>query len=106
MFTEALNPTVQNIVTFPELPRTSCRTSSKARHSSSEFSSTCPRLSLVDRFPYSDWDFFTDADPTHGNVIYESKQNATDLAYVQPDGTAVLKVDNVTNVAPGGNRRS
>lgn len=55
---------------------------------------------------FDGWDFFTDADPTHGNVIYESRENAKDLAYVQPDGTAVLKVDNVTNVAPGGNRRS
>jgi len=55
---------------------------------------------------FDGWDFFTDADPTHGNVIYESQENAKDLAYVQPDGTAVLKVDNVTNVAPGGNRRS
>lgn len=55
---------------------------------------------------FDGWDFFTGPDPTHGNVIYEPKENAQDLAYVQPDGTAVLKVDNTTNVAPGGNRRS
>ena len=62
---------------------------------------------FADRLPsLSEWDFFTQPDPTHGNVFYESQENATDLAYVQSDGTAVLKVDNVTNVAPGGNRRS
>jgi hypothetical protein len=65
---------------------------------------------LQDKFQgqtfFDGWDFFTQSDPTHGNVIYESKENAQDLAYVQPDGTAVLKVDNVSTVAPGGNRRS
>jgi len=55
---------------------------------------------------FDGWNFFADADPTHGNVIYQSKENAKDLAYVQSDGTAVMKVDNVTQVAPGGNRRS
>lgn len=68
------------------------------------------KFNLTDHFQgqtfFDGWDFFTDADPTHGNVIYESQQNAQDLAYVQADGTAVLRVDNATNVAPGGNRRS
>ena len=65
------------------------------------------QLSIADRFPsLSEWDFFTQPDPTHGNVIYESRENSKDLAYVQQDGTAVMKVDNTTNVPPGGNRRS
>ncbi|KAF9785135.1 glycoside hydrolase family 16 protein [Thelephora terrestris] len=55
---------------------------------------------------FDDWDFFTGPDPTNGNVQYESQANAQDLAYVQPDGTAVLKVDNQSYVPPGGNRRS
>lgn len=56
----------------------------------------------------SDWDFFTDADPTHGNVNYQSQAQAVQkgLAFVQADGTTVLKVDNFTNVAVGGNRDS
>jgi hypothetical protein len=72
--------------------------------------SRATKYTLQDKFQgqtfFDGWDFFTDPDPTHGNVIYESRENAQDLAYVQPDGTAVLKVDNVTSVAPGGNRRS
>ena len=39
-------------------------------------------------------------------MIYESQENAKDLAYVQSDGTVVVQVDNATTVAPGGNRRS
>jgi len=55
---------------------------------------------------FDSWDFFTGADPTHGNVQYESQDDAKDLAYVQSDGVAVIKVDNQSVVAPGGNRRS
>ena len=54
----------------------------------------------------SDWDFFTWNDPSHGNVQYESRENSMDLAYVQEDGTAVMKVDNQSVVPAGGNRRS
>jgi hypothetical protein len=55
---------------------------------------------------FDGWTFFDQPDPTHGNVQYVSQPNAQDLAYVQPDGTAVMKVDNQSYVAPGGNRRS
>ncbi|KAF9649984.1 glycoside hydrolase family 16 protein [Thelephora ganbajun] len=55
---------------------------------------------------FDDWYFYTENDPTHGNVKYESRENARDLAYVQSDGTAVLKVDNKGHVPPGGKRRS
>jgi hypothetical protein len=80
-------------------------------HSSRHFNTTgATKYELQDKFQgqtfFDGWDFFTQPDPTHGNVIYESRENAQDLAYVQPDGTAVLKVDNTTNVPPGGNRRS
>jgi len=54
----------------------------------------------------SDWYFYTDDDPTHGNVQYESQEDAKDLAYVQKDGVAVLKVDNKSDVPAGGKRRS
>jgi len=55
---------------------------------------------------FDGWDFFTEADPTHGLVKYESRDNARDLAYVQGDGVAVIKVDNQNAVPAGGNRRS
>jgi len=54
----------------------------------------------------SEWDFFTGPDPTHGNVAYQTRGNSRDLAYVDEDGTAVLRVDNEGNVPVGGNRRS
>jgi len=56
----------------------------------------------------SGWDFFTEADPTHGNVNYQSKEDAIakGLAYVQLDGTTVLAVDDTSNIAVGGNRNS
>jgi len=55
---------------------------------------------------FDDWDFYTGDDPTHGNVQYESRDNAKDLAYVQEDDIAVLKVDNQSSVPAGGKRRS
>jgi len=54
----------------------------------------------------SGWDFFSNSDPTHGNVVYQTRENSRDLAYVDDDGCAVLRVDNRGNVPPGGNRRS
>ncbi|KAF9477609.1 glycoside hydrolase family 16 protein [Pholiota conissans] len=55
-----------------------------------------------------DWDFFSGEDPTHGNVNYLTKEDAIGkaLAFVQADGTTVLKVDDFSNVAEGGNRDS
>lgn len=88
-------------------PLTSCRPSTKAKTSSSESRLLPVAFIETDRYVRaSDWTFFTDSDPTHGNVQYESQENAQDLAYVEPDGTVVLKVDNQSYVAPGGNRRS
>ncbi|THV02493.1 glycoside hydrolase family 16 protein [Dendrothele bispora CBS 962.96] len=54
------------------------------------------------------WNFFSNDDPTHGLVDYQSKGDAVDkgLAYVQGDGTAVLKVDNSTWLGSGQNRAS
>ncbi|KAF9038476.1 glycoside hydrolase family 16 protein [Panaeolus papilionaceus] len=56
----------------------------------------------------NDWEFFAQPDPTHGNVNYLNRQDAIKkkLAYVQPDGTTILKVDNFTQVPVGGNRDS
>jgi hypothetical protein len=56
----------------------------------------------------SEWDFFADDDPTHGNVQYQSKANAIakGLAFVQNDGTTVLAVDDKNAVPVGGKRDS
>jgi len=54
----------------------------------------------------SEWDFFSGPDPTHGNVAYQTGDDSRDLAYVDKDGTAVLRVDNKGDVPTGGNRRS
>jgi hypothetical protein len=68
---------------------------------------TCLPLPETDRsYHTSDWYFYTEDDPTHGNVQYESRENAKDLAYVQEDGVAVLKVDGQSDVPAGGKRRS
>ncbi|KAI0042191.1 glycoside hydrolase family 16 protein [Auriscalpium vulgare] len=54
------------------------------------------------------WDYFTAADPTGGQVKFLSKSDAVKdgLAYVQDDGVAVLKVDNMNDLAIGKNRNS
>jgi hypothetical protein len=54
----------------------------------------------------SEWNFFSNSDPTHGNVAYQTRENSRDLAYVDGDGTAVLRVDNKGSVPVGGKRRS
>lgn len=54
----------------------------------------------------SGWDFFTEADPTHGLVNFVSGKDAAKLAYVQDDGTAVIAVDDTSDVAAGGKRNS
>ncbi|KAI0642242.1 glycoside hydrolase family 16 protein [Trametes meyenii] len=65
---------------------------------------------LVDRFEgknfFDGWDFFTDDDPTHGNVNYVSRDAASKLAYVQDDNTVVIAVDDFSTVAQGGKRDS
>ena len=59
-------------------------------------------------YPHSGFDFFTDADPTHGLVEYVSEADATsgNLAYVECDGTAIMAVDNSTDLPEGTNRKS
>ncbi|KAI0061033.1 glycoside hydrolase family 16 protein [Artomyces pyxidatus] len=54
------------------------------------------------------WSYFTDADPTGGqvNFVPQSKATANGLAYVQDDGTTILAVDNKSDLAPGANRDS
>jgi len=56
----------------------------------------------------NDWDFFSLADPTHGSVNYQTKENAIQkkLAVVQLNGTTILAVDDFSKVPVGGNRDS
>ena len=63
-------------------------------------------LSSALNYSRSEWDFFSNSDPTHGNVAYQSRENSGDLAYVDGDGSAVLRVDNKGSVPVGGNSRS
>lgn len=63
-------------------------------------------LSPILSYFCSEWDFFSGSDPTHGNVAYQTRGNSGDLAYVDGDGSAVLRVDNKGNVPVGGKRRS
>ncbi|KAH9479409.1 putative endo-1,3(4)-beta-glucanase [Psilocybe cubensis] len=56
----------------------------------------------------NDWEFFSGEDPTHGNVNYQTRENAINkgLAYVQQDGAAVLAVDDYSTVPVNGRRDS
>lgn len=66
---------------------------------------------LVERFQGQDffdkWDFFDQADPTHGSVTFLNKQDAqsTNLARVEGD-TFVMAVDNTTQLPVGKPRNS
>lgn len=55
-----------------------------------------------------EWDFFSQSDPTHGMVRYQSKENAQskNLAFVQDDGTFVMAVDSTTQLNVGDYRDS
>ncbi|KAJ7043721.1 glycoside hydrolase family 16 protein [Mycena alexandri] len=57
---------------------------------------------------FLDWDFFSASDPTHGNVNFLTKSEATSkgLAYVQADGTTILATDSTTKLKAGDNRDS
>jgi hypothetical protein len=57
---------------------------------------------------FSDWDFFTAEDPTHGSVRYRNRADATakGLAFVQKDGTTILAVDDKTSLPVGAKRDS
>ena len=55
------------------------------------------------------WSFFTDNDPTNGNVNYLGKKHAKSqrLAHVDwTDSTFVMGVDSWSAIAPGGKRNS
>jgi len=56
---------------------------------------------------FSGWDFFTQADPTHGNVQYVDQQTAqsANLTEINSAGNAVMRVDTTPTVS-GGNRQS
>lgn len=56
----------------------------------------------------SKWDFFSDSDPTGGQVNYQSKAAATKkkLAYIDSENFAIVRVDSWTNLAKGANRDS
>ncbi|KAI0923413.1 hypothetical protein AcV5_008972 [Taiwanofungus camphoratus] len=57
---------------------------------------------------FLDWNFYTDSDPTHGNVAYQSQQDATNagLATVDCNNVTTLAVDSTSSVAVGGQRKS
>ncbi|ORZ03256.1 concanavalin A-like lectin/glucanase domain-containing protein, partial [Syncephalastrum racemosum] len=56
---------------------------------------------------FDNFDFFTDADPTHGTVNYVNQETATSqhLAFVQ-NGQVIIKADNTTSNPANGNRNS
>ncbi|QRV90995.1 glycoside hydrolase family 16 protein [Ceratobasidium sp. AG-Ba] len=57
---------------------------------------------------FDGFDFYTDRDPTNGQVQYVDRDTAFNegLAYVTSDGKAVMKVDNTTWLTAGQNRKS
>jgi len=57
---------------------------------------------------FDGFEFFTAPDPTHGNVNFQSADDAfrKGLAYVQDDNTTILAVDSTTHLPVGGNRDS
>jgi len=57
---------------------------------------------------FEGWEFFSFRDPTNGNVNYlnENDAFAKNLAFVQPDNTTVLAVDDTTFLPEGGFRDS
>ncbi|KAG9309026.1 glycoside hydrolase family 16 protein [Chiua virens] len=87
------------------------RTVARSRHNVARQSN--PTYVLQDLYQAEDfftqWSFFTSADPTNGNVNYLSMQDATSqgLAYVDDcDNSTVLAVDSTSTVPAGGNRNS
>jgi hypothetical protein len=57
---------------------------------------------------FDEWSFFTQPDPTHGLVTFQSAEAAfaSGLAFVRDDGAAVMKVDNSTWLQSWQPRRS
>ncbi|EJF57193.1 glycoside hydrolase family 16 protein [Dichomitus squalens] len=81
-----------------------------ARGTNVTFAPRSTSYKLVDEFSgqnfFDGWDFFTDADPTHGLVNFVDGDAAKKLAYVQSDNTIVLAVDDSDGVPVGGKRNS
>ncbi|KAF9512713.1 glycoside hydrolase family 16 protein [Hydnum rufescens UP504] len=75
-------------------------------------STTQAEYNIVDRWAgqgfFDGWDFFSNPDPTNGMVNYVTRSEATsaNLAYVDGDGVAVMKVDSTKNLAQGQYRNS
>lgn len=57
---------------------------------------------------FDDWSFFTQPDPTHGQVTFVGGQQAASskLAFVQSDNTAVIGVDSTTTLGPNQPRNA
>ncbi|GJE98074.1 glycoside hydrolase family 16 protein [Phanerochaete sordida] len=57
---------------------------------------------------FDNWTFFTDSDPTSGQVTYLGKEDAMNagLAFVQSDNTTKIGVDSTTQLADGAKRNS
>ncbi|KAJ3992892.1 putative glycoside hydrolase family 16 protein [Lentinula boryana] len=56
---------------------------------------------------FDEWDFFTDPDPTEGNVDYQSKESATSMGLARVEnGVAIVAVDSNSSLPLGTNRAS
>ncbi|GAA5966346.1 hypothetical protein JCM8115_004843 [Rhodotorula mucilaginosa] len=56
---------------------------------------------------FDGWDFWKDADPTHGTVDYVDQAAAKAAGLISASAkSAVMRVDNTTRLAPGANRKS
>ncbi|KAJ3743603.1 putative glycoside hydrolase family 16 protein [Lentinula detonsa] len=56
---------------------------------------------------FDEWDFFTDPDPTQGNVDYQSKESATSMGLARVEnGVAIIAVDSNSSLPLGTNRAS
>ncbi|KAJ3786965.1 putative glycoside hydrolase family 16 protein [Lentinula aff. detonsa] len=56
---------------------------------------------------FDEWDFFTDPDPTEGNVDYQSKESATSMGLARVEnGVAIIAVDSNSSLPLGTNRAS
>ncbi|GAA93496.1 glycoside hydrolase family 16 protein [Mixia osmundae IAM 14324] len=87
------------------LTSTSGKSTSKGKAVSTPFKLT--QSSEGSNF-FDSYDFFTAADPTHGQVQFVDAATATSakLAYVNSDGQAIIKMDDTSNLASGQARKS
>lgn len=50
------------------------------------------------QFSFNDWTYIAGTDTnTTGNVLFQTREQATDLTYINSDGNAIIKVDNTTS---------